>query len=57
MSQCHTDATPDPTMKARPLLLKSLVWLAILAVLGAVFLAYSQPSLMQQLADRLWACF
>lgn len=44
-------------MKARPLLLKSLVRLAILAVLGAVFLAYSQPSLMQQLADRLWACF
>lgn len=26
-------------------------------VLGLVFLAYAQPDLMQQLGDRLWACF
>ncbi|MDH0865917.1 hypothetical protein [Mitsuaria sp. GD03876] len=32
-------------------------WLAAAAVLGAVFLAYAQPSLMQQLGDALWACF
>lgn len=26
-------------------------------VLSLVFLAYAQPSLMQHLADQLWACF
>ncbi|WP_423600573.1 hypothetical protein [Roseateles sp. MS654] len=32
-------------------------WLAALAVLATVFLAYTQPSLMQQLGDAIWACF
>lgn len=31
--------------------------LLALGVLGGVFLAYTQPSLMQQLAEQLWACF
>lgn len=38
--------------------LRRWVWrLLALAVLALVFLAYAQPSLMQQLADQLWACF
>lgn len=28
-----------------------------LLALGLVFLAYTQPSLMQQLAEQVWACF
>lgn len=28
-----------------------------LAVLGLVFLAYFQPSLMQGLSEQIWACF
>lgn len=31
--------------------------MAVGAVLTLVFLAYAQPSLMQHLADQLWACF
>jgi len=31
--------------------------LAALAALALVFLAYAQPSLMQQLAEQVWACF
>ncbi|WP_259374704.1 hypothetical protein [Roseateles aquatilis] len=36
---------------------RAAAWTAALLVLAAVFLAYTQPSLMQQMADRLWACF
>lgn len=32
-------------------------WALALLVLGLVFLAYAQPSLMQQLGDAVWACF
>lgn len=28
-----------------------------LVVLGLVFLAYFQPSLMQGLSEQIWACF
>lgn len=28
-----------------------------LLVLGGVFMAYAQPSLMVQLSEQLWACF
>ncbi len=34
-----------------------LAWLVAGAVLALVFLAYTQPSLMQQLGDAIWACF
>lgn len=34
-----------------------LAWTAALVVLGAVFAAYLQPSLMVELANQLWACF
>ena len=34
-----------------------LAWTAALAVLGAVFVAYLQPTLMVELANQLWACF
>jgi HD-like signal output (HDOD) protein len=33
------------------------VGLLLSLVLGLVFLSYAQPDLMQQLGDRLWACF
>jgi hypothetical protein len=34
-----------------------LIWAAALLVLAAVFLAYLQPQLMQQLSEQLWSCF
>ncbi|WP_377155534.1 hypothetical protein ACFJIX_26180 [Roseateles sp. UC29_93] len=34
-----------------------VAWLGACGVLAAVFLAYAQPSLMQQLGDAIWACF
>jgi len=38
--------------------IKSWLWrAAALAALALVFLAYAQPSLMQQLAEQVWACF
>lgn len=37
---------------------KAWIWrAAALLALGLVFLAYAQPSLMQQLAEQVWACF
>lgn len=35
----------------------SLLWLVGSLALAAVFLAYTQPALMQQLSEQLWACF
>lgn len=34
-----------------------LAWTAALAVLGAVFAAYLQPTLMVELANQVWSCF
>jgi hypothetical protein len=34
-----------------------LIWALALLVLVAVFLAYLQPELMQQLSEQLWSCF
>lgn len=34
-----------------------LAWAVALLLLAAVFLAYLQPGLMQQLSEQLWACF
>ncbi|WP_282823138.1 hypothetical protein [Pelomonas sp. V22] len=34
-----------------------LLWIAGAGVLGLIFMAYAQPSLVQHLADQLWACF
>lgn len=39
--------------RLRQLLLGAALGLALLLV----FLAYAQPSLMQQLSEQLWACF
>jgi type II secretory pathway component PulM len=36
---------------------RALLWTALLFVLVAVFLAYTQPALMMQLSEQLWACF
>lgn len=32
-------------------------WLLAAAVLALVFMAYTQPTLMVQLSEQLWACF
>jgi hypothetical protein len=37
--------------------LRLALWAAALAVLSLVFLAYTQPALMVQLSEQLWACF
>ncbi len=37
--------------------LRILAWLLLAATLALVFLAYTQPTLMQQLSEQLWACF
>ncbi|WP_256360032.1 hypothetical protein [Methylibium sp. Pch-M] len=34
-----------------------LIWAASAAALSAVFLAYLQPDLMVDLANRVWSCF
>lgn len=36
---------------------RTLAWGAALAVLSAVFLAYLQPALVVDLANRVWSCF
>jgi len=36
---------------------RGLAWAVAALALAAVFLAYTQPALMQQLAGQLWACF
>ncbi len=42
-----------PTTRWRP----ALLWAAVAAVLGAVFLAYLNPQLAFDLATRVWSCF
>jgi len=37
--------------------LRILAWLLLAVTLAAVFLAYTQPALMVQLSEQLWACF
>lgn len=44
---------PQFVRRLRRLLLGAALSLALLLV----FLAYAQPSLMQQLSEQLWACF
>ncbi|MEY3380925.1 MAG: hypothetical protein ACO3AC_13165 [Hylemonella sp.] len=34
-----------------------LIWLAIGAVLLAVFALYARPDFLRSLADQIWACF
>ena len=41
----------------RRALRRILAGLGAAAVLATVSLAYTQPSLMQQLGDAIWACF
>lgn len=36
---------------------RMLAWAAAAAALGAVFMAYLQPDLMVDLANRVWSCF
>jgi hypothetical protein len=39
------------------LALRALAWAAAVAVLGSVFMAYLNPHLAADLANRVWACF
>lgn len=45
----------SPRLRRR--LRTGLIGLAAGLALAAVFLAYTQPALMQQLSEQLWACF
>lgn len=36
---------------------RAATWAAAAAALGAVFVAYLNPHLMVDLANRVWACF
>jgi len=41
----------------RPLLVKSLAWLAVIVALTLGFAAYRRPALAVDLANQLWNCF
>lgn len=41
----------------KPRHLHALAWAAALAALAAVFVAYLNPHLAVDLANRVWACF
>jgi hypothetical protein len=34
-----------------------LLWVAAIAALAAVFLAYTRPEFMVELANQIWLCF
>jgi hypothetical protein len=36
---------------------RMLAWVAVAIALAAVFMAYLQPDLMVDLANRVWSCF
>lgn len=40
-----------------PRLKRATIWVAAFAALGAVFFAYLQPTLVVDLANRVWSCF
>jgi len=36
---------------------KPLTWCAVLAVLAGVFMLYTRPEFLVDMANQLWACF
>lgn len=36
---------------------RAALWLLGLGVLGLVFMLYTQPAFMVQMADHVWGCF
>jgi hypothetical protein len=45
-------------MKIAPNMVKRLlIWAAVATALGAVFMAYSRPEFMVDLANQIWLCF
>ena len=40
-----------------PPLLRSLIWLTVVAALLGVFALYLQPGFMFTLAQQVWSCF
>ncbi len=37
--------------------LRALAWAAVATVLAAVFMAYQNPHVVVDLANRVWSCF
>lgn len=44
-------------MRRLTLLPRALAWVGVGAALALVFASYLQPSLVFELANRVWACF
>lgn len=44
-------------MKSNKPLRRAALWTLAGAVLAGVFMAYRQPDLMVDLANRVWSCF
>lgn len=43
-------------MSIPPSAKRTAIWIAAFAALGAVFFAYLQPTLVVDLANRVWSC-
>lgn len=41
----------------KPLALRLLLWAAVAAALAGVFMAYQNPHMVVDLANRVWSCF
>ena len=44
-------------MNIPPIAKRITAWAAVALALGAVFSAYLQPTLLVDLANRVWSCF
>jgi hypothetical protein len=45
-------------MNSEPTIIKRiLIWAAAIAALGAVFMTYTRPEFMVELANQIWLCF
>ncbi|QMV72915.1 hypothetical protein HS961_08715 [Comamonas piscis] len=51
--------SPPPPTSPAPLRgwQRAALWLLVLVLLGLVFMLYTQPAFMVQMADHVWACF
>lgn len=41
----------------KPLVIRALVWAAVLVALAGAWSLYSRPGFLVNLADQLWSCF
>lgn len=44
-------------MNISPIAKRLAAWTVVALALGAVFFAYLQPTLLVDLANRVWSCF